>query len=64
MKTVKVDKEKFKSEVTDYVKVLFRKSIQEAKQREIFQPAADFPGGRLCGERCHYGRVDRHAEGV
>lgn len=40
MKTVKVDKEKFKSEVTDYVKVLFRKSIKEAKQQELFQAVA------------------------
>lgn len=40
MKTVTVDKGKFKKEVTDYVKVLFRKSIKEAKQRELFQAVA------------------------
>ena len=40
MKTVTVDKKKFKKEVTDYVKVLFRKSVREAKQRELFQAVA------------------------
>jgi starch phosphorylase len=40
MKTVKVDKENFKKEVTDNVKILYRKSIKEATQQEIFQAVA------------------------
>ena len=32
-----IDKEEFKKEVEDYVKVLFRKTIKEADQQQLFQ---------------------------
>ena len=32
-----LNKEKFKKEVEDYVKVLFRKSIKEANDQQLFQ---------------------------
>ena len=35
-----ISKEKFKDEVEDYVKVLFRKSIKEADNQQIFQAVA------------------------
>ena len=35
-----LNKEEFKSEVEDYVKVLFRKSIKEADDQQIFQAVA------------------------
>ena len=32
-----LNKDEFKKEVEDYVKVLFRKSIEEADKQQIFQ---------------------------
>ena len=35
-----INKEEFKKEVEDYVKVLFRKTIKEADQQQLFQQSA------------------------
>ena len=32
-----INKEEFKKEIEDYVKVLFRKTIEEADQQQLFQ---------------------------
>lgn len=32
-----INKEEFKKEIEDYVKVLFRKTIKEADQQQLFQ---------------------------
>ncbi|MCD7826162.1 MAG: glycogen/starch/alpha-glucan phosphorylase [Clostridiaceae bacterium] len=37
MQVKEINKEEFKKEVEDYVKVLFRKSIKEADQQQLFQ---------------------------
>lgn len=50
MKTLTVDKEAFKKEVKDHVKMLHRKSIKEANQQEIFEAVAYAVKGIVVGQ--------------